>query len=436
MARFQAPRGTRDLLPEQLAVLHRMSDLARELATTYGYRPMDTPLFEEAAVFERAIGASTDVVEKELFRIASAGGEQVRWALRPEATAGVMRAYIQHGMQTLPQPVRLSTFGPMFRYDRPQAGRYRQFWQWNIEAIGDPGPAVDAEIIELGLRFLRRAGAADVQLHLNSIGDAACRPAYVEALVGYLRGVEDLLPPLERTRIESNPLRVLDSKDPQMAPILADAPRMADRLCAACAEHYRGLKEHLTRLEVPVREAPHIVRGLDYYTRTAFEFFVPGAEGQQSALGGGGRYDGLVELLGGRPTPGVGFALGIDRIAAIAEAAAPARLGGPVAVVVGADPAATAVRLKVATDLRAAGIAAQADLAPRKLGRQLEGADRDGAHFAIVVGDELAEGQVQLRDLKAGTQRLVNVADLARQLQRADASHRHGGSEADQAGAD
>jgi histidyl-tRNA synthetase len=199
-------------------------------------------------------------------------------------------------------------------------------------------------------------------------------------------------------------------------------------LCAACAEHYRALREHLDLLAVPVRDAPHIVRGLDYYTRTAFEYFVPGAEGQQQALGGGGRYDGLAEMLGGRPTPGVGFALGIDRVAAIAETVAPAASGAPVAVVVGADPAATALRLKVATDLRAAGISASADLAERKLGRQLEGAARDGAHFAVVVGDELAAGQVQLRDLQAGTQRVVNVADLARELQRAQSSHRHGGS--------
>jgi histidyl-tRNA synthetase len=426
MAKFQSPRGTRDLLPEQLAIQLRLSDQARELAARYGYRPIETPLFEDSAVFERAIGAATDVVEKELFRIASAGGEEVRWALRPEATAGVVRAYIQHGMQTWHQPVRLSSFGPMFRYDRPQAGRYRQFWQWNVEAIGDAGPAVDAEIIELGLRFLRAAGAADVEVHLNSIGDAACRPAYIAKLVAYLGGAEDNLPPLERARLAANPLRVLDSKDPAMAPILAGAPRMADHLCAACAEHYRGLREHLALLEVPTRAAPHIVRGLDYYTRTAFEYLAPGAEGQQSALGGGGRYDGLIELLGGRPTPGVGFALGIDRIAAIAESVAPAEPVRPVAVVVGADPAATGLRLKVATDLRAAGVAAAADLAQRKLGRQLEGADREGAHFAIVVGDELAAGQVQLRDLQAGTQRLVNVADLARELKRAHAGHRHG----------
>ena len=432
MARFQAPRGTRDLLPAQMAAWQRLRALAEGLATRYGYQPIETPLFEDSAVFERAIGAATDVVEKELFRIAGAGETRdgdVRWALRPEATAGIVRAFVEHGMHTLPQPVRLTTFGPMFRYDRPQAGRYRQFWQWNVEAIGDQGPAIDAEVIELGLAFLRDAGVAQVEVQLNSIGDAACRPAYIERLTEYLRGVEDRLPPLERQRLQTNPLRVLDSKDPALAPILADAPLIADHLCAECAAHYAGLRGHLEALSVPIRPAPQIVRGLDYYTRTAFEYFVPGREGQQQALGGGGRYDGLAELLGGRPTPGVGLAIGIDRVAAVVEEAVPTAASRPVAVVVGADAAATGDRLRLATDLRRAGIAAGADLATRKLARQLDGAARLGAHFAVVVGDELADGQVQLRDLEAGTQRLVNVVDLARELQRAQASHRHGQAE-------
>jgi histidyl-tRNA synthetase len=411
-----------------MIVWQRLQVLAAELARRYGYQPIETPLFEEAAVFERAIGAATDVVEKELFRVIGGDGE-ARWALRPEATAGIVRAYVEHGLHTLPQPVRLATFGPMFRYDRPQAGRYRQFWQFNVEAIGDPGPAIDAEVIELGHRFLRDAGVGEVEVHLNSIGDGACRPAYVERLVAYLRGVEGTLPPLERSRLEKNPLRVLDSKHESVQEILAGAPRISDELCAECAAHIAAVRGHLERLEVPVRDAPQIVRGLDYYTRTAFEYFVPGREGQQQALGGGGRYDGLAELLGGRPTPGIGLALGVDRVAALAEGDSVAAQPGPVAVVVGADPAATDLRLEMATRLRAAGLAAAAELSVRKLARQLEGAARDGAHFAIVIGDELGDGQVQLRDLEAGTQRLVNVADLVRELQRAQASHRHGEAE-------
>ena len=221
-------------------------------------------------------------------------------------------------------------------------------------------------------------------------------------------------------------MRLLDSKDPRVADLIAGAPTIDEYLCAECRDHFDSLLAHLERLEIPVTRAPRLVRGLDYYTRTAFELYQRGAEGQQSALGGGGRYDGLLELFGARPTPGIGFALGIDRIATAAGEVLRGADWHPVAVVVGADPSATDLRLKLATDLRSAGIAATADLAPRRLGRQLEGAARAGAHFAVVIGDELDEGQVQLRDLEAGTQRLVNLADLARELQRAQASHRHG----------
>ncbi len=428
MPAFRAPRGTRDLLPEDRATFDRLQATGTALATRYGYRPIETPIFEQAAVFERGIGSVTDVVEKELFRIAPRTEEAEAWALRPEPTAGIVRAYIQHGMQTLPQPVKLTTTGPMFRYDRPQAGRYRQFWQFDVEAIGDPGPAVDAEIIELGFRFYGEVGVKGVEVLVNSIGDPACRPAYIEELVAYYRGHLDRLPPTERDRLERNALRLLDSKDPSMVEINAAAPRITDRLCEACAAHFSAVQAHLSALGVPFRIEPGLVRGLDYYTRTAFEFYVAGREGQQQALGGGGRYDGLVELLGGKPTPGIGFGLGLDRVALVlAEqgSAAPA-LDGPLAVVVGADPDDTVTRLKVATDLRAARLRVRADLARRKLGRQLEAAGKDGAHFAVILGDELAQGQVQVRDLLAGTQRVVGIDDLARELARAEASHHHG----------
>ena len=428
MPPYRAPRGTRDLLPAERAALGRLETVARHLSHLYGYPEIETPLFEESDVFERGIGSVTDVVEKELFRLQSGEGDDARWALRPEATAGIVRAYVQHGMHTLPQPVRLSLLGPMFRYDRPQAGRYRQFWQWNVEAIGDPGPAIDAEIVELGHRFYSEVGLEEVCVHVNCIGDGACRPAYVEELRRYFREFEPELPELERARLESNPLRLLDSKDPQMAPLIAAAPKIAERLCGDCAEHFDGVRRHLDVLGVPVRLAPTLVRGFDYYTRTAFEYYREGAEGQQDALGGGGRYDGLVELLGGKPTPGIGLAVGLDRVVlALAEGGQPGSAEErAVAVVVAADPLDTASRLRIATDLRRAGIPARADLGQRRLGRQLEGAARERAHFAVIVGDELSGGHVQLRDLRAGTQRSVPVADLARELQRAAARHRHG----------
>ncbi len=428
MTTYRSPRGTRDLLADERSAFARLERLASDLAARYGYREVETPLFEQAAVFERGIGEVTDVVEKELFRLAPRGDDSEVWALRPEATAGIVRAYVQHGMHTLPQPVKVSLTGPMFRYDRPQAGRYRQFWQWDVEAIGDPGPAVDAEIIELGARFYRDAGLPDVQVLLNSIGDPNCRPAYVDALRAYYASAPSRLPLTEQERLASNPLRLLDSKDPSMADLNASAPRLVDSLCEPCAEHFAAVRTHLDALGVAYRIEPSLVRGLDYYTRTAFEFYREGAEGQQQALGGGGRYDGLVELLGGQPTPGIGFALGLDRVVLALEAiggTAPSA-SGVVAVVVGADATATAVRLAVATELRAAGIRARAELGQRKLGKQLESASRDHAHFAVIVGDEYADGEVQLKDLAAGTQKAVASSDLAREIARAHAAHRHG----------
>jgi histidyl-tRNA synthetase len=428
MPTFRAPRGTRDLLPAERAVFRRLETVATELARRYGYREIETPLFEVAAVFERGVGEVTDVVEKELFRLAPRTDEGEAWALRPEPTAGIVRAYVQHGMQTLPQPVKLTLTGPMFRYDRPQAGRFREFWQFDVEAIGDPGPAIDAELIELGLRFYDDVGLRGVEVHVNSIGDAACRPGFVDELTAYYRAHLDRLPALERSRLDRNVLRLLDSKDPAMTDLNAAAPRITDRLCDPCKEHFDAVRAHLAALRIAHIVEPGLVRGLDYYTRTAFEFWPAVGGGQQSALGGGGRYDGLVELLGGRPTPGIGFGIGLDRVVLALEAAgvpAPTE-PAPVAVVVGADPAATAERLRIATELRAAGIDARAELTPRKLTRQLEAAARDRAHFAVILGDELADGHVQLKDLEAGSQQLVAVDDLARKLASATRSHKHG----------
>jgi histidyl-tRNA synthetase len=428
MTAYRAPRGTRDLLPSDRPAWERLIALAADLARRYGYAGIETPLFEQTAVFERGVGEATDIVEKELFRIQPRSEEGETWALRPEGTAGIVRAYVQHGMRTLPQPVHLQYVGPMFRYDRPQAGRYRQFWQWDVEAIGDPGPAVDAEIVELGYRFYVEAGLSNVKVLLNSIGDPACRPAYLRKLTAYFEDHRAELPELELTRLQTNPLRLLDSKDPEMAALIAAAPRIVDHLCGACRSHFDALRAHLDVLQVPVRLEPSLVRGLDYYTRTAFEFYREGAEGQQQALGGGGRYDGLVELLGGRPTPGIGFALGLDRVVlALAEegVASPAP-PGPAAFVTSADPDDTLGRLRLVSELRRAGLSARADLGRRRLGRQLEQASREGAHFAVILGDELQQGLVQLRDLRSATQHPVPLADLAREIERGEQMHHHG----------
>src|SRR5690242_7531419 len=245
MPAFRAPRGTRDLLPPERVGLGRLERIASDLASRYGYRPIETPLFEQSAVFERGIGAVTDVVEKELFLLQPREEDGERWALRPEPTAGIVRAYVQHGMQTWPQPVKLTMTGPMFRYDRPQAGRYREFWQFDVEVIGDAGPAIDAEIIELAARFYREVGLADAVVLLNSIGDPTCRPAYIAELTAFSREHVDRLPALERERLERSPLRLLDSKEPAMVELNAAAPTITDRLCGPCAAHFDGVRAHL-----------------------------------------------------------------------------------------------------------------------------------------------------------------------------------------------
>lgn len=432
MPSLRSARGTRDLLPDETGLWTTLERLAADLAERYGYARIETPIFEQTAVFERGVGEVTDIVEKELFRIAPRTEEAESWSLRPEPTAGIVRAYVQHGMHTWPQPVKLSMVGPMFRYDRPQAGRYRQFWQFDIEAIGDPGPAVDAEIIEFGARFYADAGLGGVEVLLNSIGDPVCRPGYIAELTDYFRAHQERLPAAERDRLERNVMRLLDSKDPAMVELNAAAPRITDRLCDPCAVHFAAVQAHLDALGVRYRLEAGLVRGLDYYTRTAFEFYVAGREGQQQAIGGGGRYDGLVALLGGRPTPGIGFGIGLDRLVlALADqgeggADQTAGSAAPVAVVVGADPVDTIARLRIATILRTAGIAARADLGQRKLGKQLEAAARAGAHFAVIVGEGAGADDVQLRDLPAGTQKSVALTELVREVGRAHGAHRHG----------
>jgi histidyl-tRNA synthetase len=417
MARpISAPRGTRDLLPEDAAAWSRVERIAIDLSERYAFDRIDTPLFERFELFSRGLGESSDAVEKEMFRVSGAAGseeERANWALRPEPTAGIVRAYLEHGMHVRPGPQRLWMIGPMFRYDRPQAGRYRQFVQWDVEVIGDPGPMVDAEIIELGQRFYAEVGVGDVAAYVNSIGDATCRPAYRQALVDYFSAHEARLTDDSRRRLRVNPLRVLDDRDldPELA---AGAPRSLDHLCDACRAHFAAVQALLDDLGVRYEIDHRLVRGLDYYTRTTFEFYVAGRRGQQQALGGGGRYDGLVELLGGPPTPGIGFGIGIDRtVLAAAEQAVAALAETPLIAVVGTDPDALAPRLAAAATLRQAGLRVRADGSARKLGKQLESAAKLGARYAVLVDPQLSAGTVILRDLDAGEQRELQLGDVA-----------------------
>ena len=412
-----APRGTRDLLPEEAPAWDAVDAVARDLSRRYAFERIEVPHFERIELWARGAGETSEVVEKQMFRVAGpqgSGEESAPWALRPEPTASVVRAYIEHGMHVRPGPLRLALIGPMFRYDRPQAGRYRQFTQWDVEVIGDPGPMVDAELVELAHRFYREVGLDDVVAHVNSIGDDACRPGYRAALIAYFSQHEERLTDDSRRRLSVNPLRVLDDKE--LAPDLAEgAPRSADYLCDPCRDHLRGVLNLLDAMGCRYVVDHRLVRGLDYYTRTTFEFFVAGSEGQQQALGAGGRYDGLVKLLGGRATPGIGFGIGIDRtVLALAEHGAEGTvrmLTAPIVAVVGTGED-HADRLRIASLLRDAGVAVRTDGSSRKLGKQLESASKAGAAHAVIVGDELATGSVVVKALDTGEQSTVALDDL------------------------
>jgi histidyl-tRNA synthetase len=394
----------------------RAEEAAADLASRYGFDRIDTPLFEDITLFVRGLGEETDAVAKEMFRVsgpAAAEDAEPAWALRPEPTAGIVRAYLEHGLHVRPGPLRQWLIGPMFRYDRPQAGRFRQFTQWDVEVIGDPGPAVDAELIELATRYCATVGIEDVAVHLNSIGDTVCRPGYRSALVDFFTPHRSVLSADGQRRLELNPLRVLDDRDLPAA-LAADAPRAVDHLCEPCAAHFEAVTGLLDRLGVAYVLDHRLVRGLDYYTRTTFELFPAGREGSQDALAGGGRYDGLVEALGGPPTPGIGFGLGLDRIVlAMAERGIPGRPAPALVVVVGTQPGDAAERLVVTNALRDAGLRVRPDGSDRKLGRQLEAAAKLGARWAVIVGEELTRGAVILRDLADGTQREIALDEVA-----------------------
>ncbi len=415
-APIRAPRGTQDRLPEAAPGWSRAESLAAELSQAYGFERIDTPLFERTELFVRGLGEGSDAVAKEMFRVGGAVGsdeETPAWALRPEPTAGIVRAYLEHGLQVRPGPLRVWLVGPMFRYDRPQAGRYRQFTQWDVEVIGDAGPAVDAELIELAVRYCARLGIGGVQVHLNSIGDERCRPAYRAALVEYFTAHRDALSDDGRRRLDANPLRVLDDRmlDPAMA---AGAPKSVDYLCDACEAHWQAVTGLLDRLGVGYQLDHRLVRGLDYYTRTTFELFAPGREGSQDALAGGGRYDGLVQTLGGPATPGIGFGLGLDRVVlAMGRSGMPGDPAPALVAVVGTRPDDQAERLIVAGRLRELGLRVRPDGSDRKLGRQLESAAKLGARWAVIVGEELTRGAVMLKDLADGTQREVPLDAVA-----------------------
>ncbi len=379
--KFEAPRGTHDILPSDQALWQRVVGEAERLCALYGYRRIDTPGFEDTDLFVRTSGGGSDVVQKEMYTFKDRSDRSL--TLRPEATAPICRAYLEHGMQREPQPVKLFTIGPMWRYERPQKGRYREHWQLSVEAIGSDDPAVDAELIQLYDELLRSLGVRDYTLELNSIGDANCRPAYVERLQAWLDEHEDELDDEARGKRATTPLRVFDVKSERMQALLVEAPKIGESLCDACREHFDQVRSLLEAVGVAYELQPTLVRGLDYYTRTTFEF-KDEAIGAKSTIVGGGRYDGLIEAIGGPPTPGIGFGAGIERL--LLSLGEPEL--EPEAIDVffvadeGADRAAIA---KALAELRRRGISADMDYAGRSVKGQRTQAGRLNARQVVVV---------------------------------------------------
>jgi histidyl-tRNA synthetase len=397
--KLQAPRGTLDVLPQDGRRRLALFAAADELLGRAGYEPMETPVFEDTEVFARGVGESTDIVQKEMFTFEDKAGRSL--TLRPEATAGICRAYIEHGMHKLPQPVKVWYAGPFFRHEAPQAGRFRQFTQIDAEAIGSDDPSLDAELILMLAELLDRAGTGPSRLRLSSLGTPATRAEYIEELTRFLRAREGELSEEVRARLDQNPLRAFDADHPGTQAVMADAPRLIDRLAPDDAEHFADVRALLDEAGMEYELDATLVRGLDYYTRTVFEFESERL-GAQAALGGGGRYDGLIEELGGPPTPGVGWAAGVERI--LLAAGETEVDHGTDVFVAGSGPEA----FMLVMQLRQRGLRAQMEQAGRSLKGQLKQADRLGARWTVIFGDE-----IEVKDMDTGSQqRAGSVEDV------------------------
>jgi histidyl-tRNA synthetase len=411
--RIQAVKGARDILTDEVGAWHRIEAAARELFPRYGYREIRTPIFEETELFARSIGTETDIVSKEMYTFEDQGGASL--TLRPEATAGIVRAVIEHNLAANDPAPKFYAMGPMFRRERPQKGRYRQFHQVDVEAFGMSRPSIDAEIIEVSLAYLEACGLADCELVLNSVGDGNCRPAYVETLRAALRKEASRLCADCQRRTETNPLRVLDCKVPEDQPIIDALPRISDHLCADCRDHFAEVRRELDLLGIRYRLDHRLVRGLDYYTRTTFEV-TSGQLGSQNSVLGGGRYDGLVKDLGGPDLTGIGFALGMERLVMLLPKGADERRCDVFLAPLVPDALDPALLLQ--RDLRRAGLRVLLDHEGRGLKSQMKKADKLGARFVAICGeDERAKDVWVIRDMASSSQEEVKAGDVARHLQ-------------------
>jgi histidyl-tRNA synthetase len=410
---MQALRGTQDILPADAYKWNYMEGVIRDLCRKYGYGEIRTPIFEATELFQRGIGDTTDVVTKEMYTFTDRGGRSC--TLRPENTASAVRAYLEHKLYGDQQVHKLFYIGSMFRYDRPQAGRYREFHQFGVEVLGADSPAADAEAISLAYTLFQKLGLKDLVLHINSIGCPKCRPVYRQTLIDYFRASDEPLCEDCRERLEKNPLRVLDCKEDSKKESVKHAPEITDYLCEECREKYEALKKYLTALGIPYEEDPRLVRGLDYYTNTAFEIqYTP--LGAQSAICGGGRYDGLVEEIGGPHTPSVGFAVGLERLLLALEMQhlipEPVQTGHVYIAALGKD--AVAAGMKIQQELRAKGIPTDMDLQGKSLKGQMKQAGKSGAGVTVIIGeDELAKGEAVVKNMDAGTQENISFETVS-----------------------
>jgi histidyl-tRNA synthetase len=410
---YQAPRGTSDILPEEQAYWRFIEQRVAQSAQLYGYERIDTPAFEDTKLFSRSVGEDTDIVTKEMYTFEDRGSSSL--TLRPEGTASVCRAYLEHGMHNQPQPVKLYYIASIFRYERPQAGRFRQHYQFGYEAIGDGDPALDGEVIDMAWRFFADMKLRRLKLQLNSIGCQKCRPAYVERLKDYYVGHALELCPECQTRLKRNPLRLLDCKQTGCQRVAAAAPRSVDFLCEECAEHFNQLKRYLDLLKLPFNVDHRLVRGLDYYTRTVFEI-QPEAAGSQSTLAGGGRYDDLIEELGGKPTPAIGFAAGMERlILNLKEQNLEIPpLPKPQVFIASLGDEAKETAAKLASELRGAGVGVISAMGEKSLKAQLRQANSLGVRYAVIIGEEeVRVGNVVLRDMASAEQKSIAAGNLA-----------------------
>ncbi len=412
--KFRSIKGTKDILPGEVETWQHVETLIHRVMTAANYREIRTPLFESTALFSRSIGELTDIVGKEMYSFTDRSEDSL--TLRPEGTASVLRAYIQNNLGEQGSLTKLYYRGPMFRQERPQAGRLRQFHQFGAEALGSQSPSLDVEMMLLASDVLRSAGVGSHDLKINSVGCHNCRPAYKKLLIAYLKNIQDKLSPESQNRLDKNPLRVLDSKNEGDDALTANAPLMKDHLCEECSGHFEAVQSLLRSLKTAFTVNGRLVRGLDYYTKTAFEI-TSSALGSQDALAGGGRYDLLVEELGGKPTPGVGFAAGIERIIMAMDKRSLQTPAGPKLFLVGLDAESRSWVFLKACELRAQGISAEVDYLDRSVKAQLREANRQHADYVIVVGaEELAKQSASLKDMKTGAERSIPMDQLASSL--------------------